>query len=252
MELVELTADGLALVAAQYGLSFGRAVRHLGLTGGGPERPIGTRQRLLASLTHTLGADAIFVSLVCMVKKLAALGSDDALVEWRNAVACSRGHLRPDGYGPYRHAGQLYGFFLEYDRGTMSARDYLAKFAAYYEYRASGRFERDYQGFPTVLVVTSDNSVEEHIARAVRTATVGRGPALPLLLTCGWRLADPRNPYGLLGLVWREADAAFHDRRFWPLHPSDLLVMPGRSVPYTASRARSVKDELNGRVPHER
>jgi hypothetical protein len=224
-ELVELTADGLALVAAQHGLSLGRAVRHLGLAGGGPERPIGARRRLLASLAHTLGADAIFVSLVCTAKKLAALGSDDGLVEWRNAAACSRGHLRPDGYGLYRHAGQLYGFFLEYDRGTMSARDYLAKFAAYHEYRASGRFEREYQGFPTVLVVTSDSSAEERIARAVRAATVGRGPALPLLLTSEWRLADPRNPYGLLGQVWREPDAALRDRRFWPLHPSDSLVI---------------------------
>jgi len=215
-ELVELTADGLALAAAQHGLSLGRAVRHLGLAGGGPERPIGARRRLLASLAHTLGTDAIFVSLVCTAKKLAALGSDDALVEWRNAAACSRGHLRPDGYGLFRHAGQLYGFFLEYDRGTMSARDYLAKFAAYYEYRASGRFEREYQGFPTVLVVACDSSAEERIALAVRAAAVGRGPALPLLLTSEWRIADPRNPYGLLGRVWREPDAALHDRRFWP------------------------------------
>ena len=227
-ELVELTADGLALVAAQLGLSLGRAVRHLGLAGGGPEQSMGVRRRLLVSLAHTLGADAIFVSLVCTAKKLAAQGSDDALVEWRNAAACTRGHLRPDGYGLYRHAGQLYGFFLEYDRGTMSARDYLAKFAAYHEYRASGRFQRDYLGFPTVLVVTSDNSAEERIARAVRTAAIGRGPALPLLLTCEWRLADPRNPYGLLGQVWREPVAVFHDRRLWPIRPSDLLVTPAR------------------------
>jgi len=104
-ELVELTADGLALVAAQHGLSPGRAVRHLGLAGGGPERPIGARRRLLASLAHTLSTDAIFVSLICTARKLAALGSDDALMEWRNAAACSRGHLRPDGYGLYRHTG---------------------------------------------------------------------------------------------------------------------------------------------------
>jgi len=107
----------------------------------------------------------------------------------------------------------------------MSARDYLAKFAAYHEYRASGRFEREYQGFPTILVVTSDSSAEERIALAVRAAAVGRGSALPLLLTCEWRIADPRNPYGLLGPVWREPDAALRDRCLWPLHPSDSLVM---------------------------
>lgn len=223
-EPVELTADGLALVAAGHGLSLGRAVHHLGLAGGGPGRPVGARRRLLASLAHTLGADAIFVRLARTARRLAALGSDDALVEWRNAAACSRGHLRPDGYGLYRHAGKLYGFFLEYDRGTMSARDYLAKFAAYHEYLASGRFDRDYRGFPTILVVTSDRSAEERIARAVRSAAVGRGQALPLLLTCEWLLADPRNPHGLLGPVWREPDRSFRDRRCWPLTPASLLT----------------------------
>lgn len=226
LELVELTVDGLAVVAAQHGLSLGAAVRHLGLAGGGPGQPIGARRKLLASLAHTLGADAIFVGLASTARRLAAIGINDALVEWRNAAACSRGHLRPDGYGLYRHVGQLYGFFLEYDRGTMSARDYLAKFAAYYEYLASGRFERDYRGFPTVLVVTSDNTAEERVARAVCAAAVGRGQALPLLLTCEWRLTDPRNPYGILGPVWREPDAAFHDRRFWPLTPASHLPTP--------------------------
>ncbi|MBI4504008.1 MAG: hypothetical protein HY691_00610, partial [Chloroflexi bacterium] len=96
--------------------------------------------------------------------------------------------------------------------------DYLAKFGAYYEYRASGRFERDYQGFPTILVVTSDTAAEERIARAVRAAAVGRGPALPLLLTCEWRLADARNPYGLLGPIWREPGADVRGRRYWPLN----------------------------------
>ena len=223
-EQVELTAEGLALVAAGHGLSLGRAVHHLGLAGGGPGRPVGARRRLLASLAHTLGADAIFVGLARTARRLAAQGSDDALVEWRNAAACSRGHLRPDGYGLCRHAGQLYGFFLEYDRGTMSARDYLAKFAAYHEYLASGRFDRDYRGFPTILVVTSDRSAEERIARAVRSAAVGRGQALPLLLTCEWLLAHPRNPHGLLGPVWREPDRSFRDRRCWPLAPASHLT----------------------------
>ena len=37
----------------------------------------------------------------------------------------------------------------------MSGRDYRAKFAAYYAYWASGHYERDYDGFPTLLVVIS-------------------------------------------------------------------------------------------------
>jgi hypothetical protein len=56
-----------------------------------------------------------------------------------------------------------------------SARDYRAKFAAYAAYRASGRFERDYDGFPTILVVTTDNAAEERIAHAARQTADGRG-----------------------------------------------------------------------------
>lgn len=213
-ELVEATAGGLALVAAQQGLPLGAAVRANGLAGGGPAQPIGARGQLLAYPAHTLGADAIFVRLIGTARRRAAAGWDDALVEWRSAAACCRRPIRPDGYGIYRHTGQPYGFFLEYDRGTMSARDYQQKFAAYYAYWASGRYDRDYDGFPTILIVTSDKAAEYRIARAAVAAAVGRGPTLPLLLTCEWRIEDPRNPQGLLGPIWREPTSA--ERRHWP------------------------------------
>jgi hypothetical protein len=213
-ELLEATADGLALVAARQGLSLAVAVRANGLAGGGPDQPIGSRQKLLKELAHTRGADDLFVSLCRTARARAAAGGDDALVVWRNAAACCRGPVRPDGYGIYRQKGERYGFFLEYDRGTMSARDYRAKFATYDAYWASGRFERDYDGFPTILVVTTDNAAEERIARAARAAAVGRAAPLPLLLTCRWRLDDERNPQSLLGPIWREPSST--ERRYWP------------------------------------
>jgi hypothetical protein len=226
LELAELTAEGLALVAAQQGLTLAAAVRANGLAGGGPDHPIGARRTLLAHLAHTLGADAVFVRLIATARQRAAAGGDDALLEWRNAAGCTRRHVRPDGYGLYRHAGHLYGFFLEYDRGTMSGRDYGEKFAAYYAYWASGRFERDYDGFPTILVITTDNAAAERIVRAVRAAAVGRAAPLPLLLTRRWRLEDERNPHGLLGPIWREPGADAHDHRSWLLRPSDSLGTP--------------------------
>ena len=216
-DLLEATAGGLGLVAARQGLSLAVVVRANGLAGGGPERPVGTRQKLLKELVHTRGVDDLFVSLCAAARERAAAGGDDALVAWRNAAACCRGPVRPDGYGLYRHAEQRYGFFLEYDRGTMSARDYREKFAAYYAYWASGRFERDYDGFPTILVVTDLPAAEERIARAARAVAVGRPAPLPLLLTCRWRLEDERNPQGLLGPIWREPDGAFGARRPWLL-----------------------------------
>ncbi len=227
LELVELTLAGLEVVAAQQGLSLMRAVRFNGLAGGGPDSPIGVRRALLKNLAHTLAVDGIFVSLIRTAKRFSAAGWDDALLEWRNAAAGSRGHLRPDGYGVYRHQGRSVGFFLELDRGTMNRRDYLRKFAAYHRYHGTGRFARDYQGFPTILVVTTTNTAEERIARAARLAAIGRQATLPLLLTCRWRLDDPSNPEGLLGPIWRTPEAACDDRRRWPARTPTSSRDPG-------------------------
>src|SRR5712692_2008230 len=200
--LAELTVDGLRVVAAQQGLTLAAAVRHLGLVGGGPEAPIGARRQLLKNLEHTLGVNATFIGLYRVARKLVERGHDDAVVEWRGAAACSHHRIRPDGYGIYRHRGQLCGFFLEYDRGSMNGRDYREKFAAYYEYRAAGRFEQEYNGFPTILVVTSDPGPEERITKAIQAVAVGRGRYLPVLLTTLGRMAA--DEHGPLGSVWRE------------------------------------------------
>jgi len=214
-ELAELTGDGLELVATRRGLSLAVAIRELGLAGGGPDHPLGARRKLLQHLAHTRGVDALFVRLYGMARQLAARGSDDAVVEWQNAAACSRSHLRPDGYGLYRRRGWLHGFFLEFDRGTLNARDYAKKFAAYYAYGLNRRFERDYPGYPTILVVAADNTTERRVARAAQVAAVGQPQPLPLLLTCRWHIDDPSNQQGLLGRIWRPPDADFDDRRRW-------------------------------------
>jgi hypothetical protein len=216
--LAELTVQGLELVAAQQGLSVPQAVRYNGLAGGGPEREVGARHHLLRNLEHTVGADAVFVDLYRRLGTRGAATGGDAVLEWRNAAACSRRRMRPDGYGMIRRGGELFGFFLELDRGTMGYRDYAEKWSAYYHYRDSRDFERDYDGFPTILVVTTENAVEERIARSVRAASVGRWESLPVLLTCEWRITrDPSNAEGLLGEIWRESHARFAERCRWPL-----------------------------------
>jgi hypothetical protein len=230
-ELVEATLDGLELVAAQRGLSLAVAVRELGLAGGGLEYPIGARRKLLQHLPHTLGADAVFVSLYRTAHQRAARGHDDAVVEWQNAAACSRRHLRPDGYGLYRHGGWLHSFFLEYDRGSLNARDYFKKLAAYYDYGINRRFERDYPGYPTILFVTENNATEERVARVARAAAVRHSGKVPLLLTSRWRVDEPCNPRGLLGPIWREPDADFDDRRCWPRSSNGRTPCPKRSRP---------------------
>jgi len=190
-------------------------VRELGLVGGGPDAPIGSRRRLLSTLAHTRGADDIFVRLYRQARARAAVGCDEAMVEWQNAAACSRRHLRPDGYGVYRCGSRYDGFFLEYDRGTMNARDYFKKFRAYYRYGVTGRFERDYNSYPTVLGITADNAAEERIARVARATAVGQPGELPVLLTCQWRIDDVTNSDGLLNPIWREPNSDFDNRRHW-------------------------------------
>jgi hypothetical protein len=250
LEPVELTLAGLAVCAAQQGLSLAVAVRVNGLAGGGPGRPIGARRLLLRHIEHTLGVDGVFVSLIATARRLARAGRDDMLVAWRNGAASSRQRVRPDGYGIYSRMGEFYGFFLEYDRGTMSGRDYRRKFAAYAALLSSGRFADDYDGFPTILVVTTGNSEEERIASAIRAVEVGRVVELPVLLTCRWRIDDPRNPDSLLGPIWREPAAALRARRVWPACTVDSPNVPSDpSHQMVAVRISSRADHAPTRNP---
>lgn len=169
----------------------------------------------MRQLAHTLGTDGVFISLIDMARRLQATGSDDALIDWQNATACTRGRLRPDGYGMYRRDGRLHGFFVEYDRGTMSVEGYRRKFGAYIEFLTSGRFVREYDGFPTILVVTTDERAEERIAHAAGAVVAEASLSLPILLTSQTRWNDPQNATGLLNSIWRDTDAGAMERRCW-------------------------------------
>lgn len=205
-ELVELTGDGLASVAAQQGLSISRAVRYNGLVGRGVEQATLVRRKLLQNLAHTLGVNAIFAGLYRTAAERRKRSHDDAVVEWRSPAMCSNRLIRPDGYAVYRHDGRQFGFFLEYDRGTMSMAQYYAKFTAYYTYMERGLFERDYNGMPTILVVTTDIGAEHRIARAVHEVSEGREMQLPIRITCEWRLRNANNADGLLAPFWLASD----------------------------------------------
>jgi hypothetical protein len=184
--------------------------------------------------------DGLFVGLFEAARRLAAAGSDDAVLAWQNASACSRRHLRPDGYGMYRRDGTVYGFFLEYDRGTMRRQGYGEKLGAYYDYGVSRRYERDYAGYPTILLVTTNNTTEEAISQVARSAADRYGSPLPLLLTCTWRLEDHSNPHGLLGPIWREPAAAFDERRPWLPPPKHRRTALDEDMPVISQAAVTV------------
>ena len=207
--LLELTPAGLRTLAAHLGLSLASAVSHHGLAGGGPESPIGTRRTLLAHLDHTVGADAVFGVLA----RAARSQRDGALVEWRNAAACAHGRLRPDGYGVLRLGRHEYGFFLEFDRGTVRSAPLRAKFVAYHRYFASARAAREFDGPPIILVVTAGPAAEDRVVDAVLAAEVGQARRLPLLLTTMDLLTTAEH--GPFDCVWR-IPGVHNGRRAWP------------------------------------
>jgi Replication-relaxation len=215
--LVEITLAGQRRIAGALGLDPRTATRYHGLIGAGRSQA-GKRRRLLLALAHTLGANAVFVAFATAASAVRHAGGSDDLVEWRGAAACERNYCKPDGYGCYVRNGVAHGFFLEYDRGTESTRTYLAKFRAYYRYRDSRQADRDYNGFPTLLFVTTQPHAEERIADAANRAWFLRGAEpLAVLITTTSRITSDRQ--AILGRIWRRpgqiAATAEDECQYW-------------------------------------
>jgi len=91
---------------------------------------------------------------------------------------------------------------LEFDRGTEKRREYSAKLAAYYRYYSSGAFKRDYQTFPTLLVVTTSDQAEARFAyQAHLVGQRSGGTPITVLLTTTGRIGAHAD--GMLGPIWR-------------------------------------------------
>jgi hypothetical protein len=155
---------------------------------------------MLRHLAHTVGANQFFVDLALAARRITRAGGDDSLLEWRGAAACARGRCRPDGFGCYRRGDARCGFFLEFDRATERAREYAAKLNAYYRYRDSGA-AREFESFPTVLMVSTSARAEDLIAYQAYLAAERHGASLPMLLTTTELVLT--TPLRVLGQVWR-------------------------------------------------
>jgi hypothetical protein len=251
--LVEITLAGQRRIAATLGLDPKTATRYHGLIGAGRSQA-GKRRRLLLALAHTLGANAVFVAFATAACAVRRSGGSDDLVEWRGAAACERKYCKPDGYGCYVRDGLAYGFFLEFDRGTESTRTYLAKFRAYYRYRDSRQADRDYDGFPTLLFVTTQPHAEERIADAANRAWFLRGTEpLAVLITTTSRITSDRH--SILGRIWRRPGqigaTAYDERQYWLTDgaPRELVaagrvaIRPSRLAWSTTISPRKGKDD---------
>jgi hypothetical protein len=135
------------------------------------------------------------------------IGSGERQVptNWPSGVQRPRASVvavTPTVYRCYVRNGLRYGFFLEYDRGTESRRKYAEKFRAYYTYRDSWDAPRQFDGFPTLLFVTTQTAAEARIAEQAYRAWFVRGTEpLRVLITTTERIA--RNPERVLGRIWR-------------------------------------------------
>jgi hypothetical protein len=218
LALVELTLAGRRESARRLLVPAALTARHHGLGG-----RAATRRRLLRHLAHTLGANAFFVALACAARRVTQRGGDDALDEWRSAAACARGRFRPDGYGCYRRGPSRFGFFLEYDRGTERPVEYAAKLAAYYRYRDSGDSTREYNGFPTLLVVTTTEVAETRFAQQAYLAGQCNATA-PMLVFLTTTRRIEAHADGVLGPIWCTPGPSP-----WPNRRARVFWLPAQS-----------------------
>jgi len=96
---------------------------------------------------------------------------------------------------------------------------YATKLTTYYRYRNSGAYRRDYQSFPTLLVVTTSELAEARLAHQAYLAQQRHSAApLSVFLTSTNHIQACRE--GVLGPIWRSPAAP------WALEPARLCWLP--------------------------
>ena len=177
LEFAELTPAGHRQLASWLGVPGAAMARYHGVLGGGG-RDTGARRRLLRTLAHTLGTNSVFAALAQAAHCVSMRGWDDGLVEWRPAAACEWRLCKPDGYGCYQRNGIAYGFLVEYDRGTESARKYAASSTRTTTTATAGRRHGTTRGFQQSCSSQRNHRGADRCPSAPRLVRSGDGPAV--------------------------------------------------------------------------
>ena len=136
---------------------------------------------------------------------MASKEPEQALCWWETGVVCERRYqvgeqwynLRPDALAEY-HVGSLQiRFWLEWDCGTMNARDLTIKFGSYAHYIALREWAREYSVLPELVCIAPDVAQERRMKR-VAQARLASTPGLVLWTTTEVLL----NEYGPLAPIW--------------------------------------------------
>lgn len=218
-----LTELGMRSLAAQAGVPTATFARYGGVTF--IDRDESDVERVLRNREHTIGVNRFFARLAHDARRAGWY-----LSEWRNEAESTRrfvtqdgrpSWIRPDGSGVLVRGGESRAFFLEYDRGTLDAGDYRAKFEGYRRYYARREWEEDFPSEPVLLFVCSDDRAEERVCQA----SAGADADFPLLSTTEWRFerAEKGAP-GITGPIWRLFRAQRAARAAWP---GGVHVRPG-------------------------
>ncbi len=221
-----LRERGLRLLAASSHLHIRNlAVMSVDEAGG---EPSDLRQRgeawLLSHMQHTAGIYTFFTDLA----QAARQESERELLWWETGAACERRYqvgehwhnLRPDALAAYRVGPHQFHFWLEWDRGTMNARDLAIKFASYAHYLASREWARERSMVPRFVCVAPDIAQERRMHRAAQASCVAhsglgiwtttevllkeRGPLAPIWLQEVPRGSSPVQPGATLRQQWNE------------------------------------------------
>jgi Replication-relaxation len=118
---------------------------------------------------------------------------------------CVKRRFRPDGYFRFWYQEKLYGFFLEYDRSTMTVGRFKAKIQSYLEFKNLGYYQQRF-GMKNlkVLVITKTWERLYNLKRAVETVTKKNFQFTTI---------EQITPDEVFGPIWQRAGS----KKYYPL-----------------------------------
>jgi DNA-binding MarR family transcriptional regulator len=197
-----LTVDGLRLLAERDGVPVRRYLKYGIVVAPDPRSSSRRLETLVGQFDHTVGINRFFVRLK---RDVDAQGG--RLLRWLNSAesterfwADGQKHwLRPDGYAEVNLGGEIYGLFLEWDRGTTRRQqEMIEKFHTYAAHFATGEEEAPSR----LLVVTNSPHREMALRKLLETAF---GDGMPRAFTTVDSLVER---LGTLTPIWRSSEAS--------------------------------------------
>ena len=154
---------------------------------------------------HHLGCTVgIYGSFACSARAARSEAGHE-LCWWETGVTCERRYrvgeqwynFWPDAQAEYRIGQQPIRFWLEWDCGTMNARDLAIKFASYGHYLASREWARESSRIQALVCVAPDIAQER---RMLRVAQARLAPIRGFEL---WTATEVlMNEHGPLAPIW--------------------------------------------------